>query len=162
MSLRKTNSGWTLLEVMVAIAIGVPILMTVYVLLTESMFVSADLGDSYQRRSQGYLVLERIASEVEMSTTESPNFSTDAGLTFNLPTTVGGTTTWGAPISYQLRGTSLLRTQGDDTLAVMTDCSPNGFDVTENGPILVMVLRCGQLRYAETEVTVSRTVVLPE
>ncbi len=147
---------------MVAVAIGVPILLAIYLILSESLFVTSDLGDSYQRRSQGYLALEQIASRLELSSTQSPGFSTLDGVTFSLPATVGGDATWDPPISYFVQGSQLIRAQSGDTLIVMSGLAPNGLQVTPNGPIMVMSLNCGTLKYAETDVTVSRTVVMPE
>ncbi len=120
---RRAERGFSLLELMIAVGLSAGLFLGVASILRDSSRAERQQAQSYALRTQTSAALRRMARELEQSSMSSPSFSTSGGITFNLPTAVGTTTTWGPPITYRVNNQGVLvREEGSSVVRVMGSC----------------------------------------
>lgn len=180
MSMRNSadrgRRGVTLLEVVVVVAILVPVLAGILAAMTDSWSFTSSLGETYQLRSQANFHLEAIALRLEQGSINSPDWEVGPnGLTFNVRQRAGGADSWSPEIVYAVSNNRLMVTgpsgivpgAGDGSWIVLMS-HVDSFETSQDGNLVTLTIDCGTLsdRPGWTDsskaIRISRAVVVPD
>lgn len=160
-----SQRGLTLLEVIIASALLVPITLVAYSVLDDSIHTTAHIGENFQLRSQGAASLERIAQVLELSRTTCPDFRADpTGIEFNLPSSVAGGASWGGSIEFTVQSDGVLRRINADgsLVALMANAISLEAEADDRFVTLILTIKAPELSGAGQSLKLFRRVVLAE
>ena len=141
--MRKTNSGYTLVEALISIALLSVILLGVYGVLQTGSTVTTNDEALLQTQQQARNAMDRIVREVRQSSalTVTVIDSSSDKATFTIPTATG--------IQYYLSGTNLVREYPSGTLLTVAN-SIAYLKFTLAGSLLTINLRADKVLFGKT------------
>ena len=135
-------AGVTLLELLISMAVGSIILGGIFSMILVSQVSSAELMLLNKVEQNAQLAILKIENDLIDSSVECPDWSLADGatanqITFNRCTgSADGQKIWSTPVTYQLQGQNLVRTQNGTTIVQSSTLTALSFTL-DSGMVLL-------------------------